>query len=95
MEVRGTQKLMWEALREAVDEEMEKDPTVCLMGTAHDWHSTIVHSTATANGTTIQTVFVPTLSSSLGGLMASNDRCANPKQCTPECSLLRQNIAPV
>ena len=26
------QKLMWEALREAVDEEMEADPTVCLMG---------------------------------------------------------------
>ncbi|KAK9793750.1 hypothetical protein WJX73_009922 [Symbiochloris irregularis] len=25
-------KLMWEALREAVDEEMEKDPTVCVMG---------------------------------------------------------------
>lgn len=23
---------MWEALREAVDEEMEADPTVCLMG---------------------------------------------------------------
>eukprot|EP00884_Botryococcus_braunii_P007440 jgi/Botrbrau1/16698/Bobra.0213s0003.1 len=32
VEVYGTQKLMWEALREAVDEEMEKDPTVCLMG---------------------------------------------------------------
>jgi hypothetical protein len=28
----GKQKLMWEALREATDEEMEKDPTVCLMG---------------------------------------------------------------
>ena len=26
------QKMMWEALREAVDEEMERDPTVCLMG---------------------------------------------------------------
>lgn len=26
------QKLMWEALREATDEEMEKDPTVCVMG---------------------------------------------------------------
>ena len=26
------QKLMWEALREAVDEEMEADPRVCLMG---------------------------------------------------------------
>lgn len=26
------QKLMWEALREAVDEEMERDPTVCLFG---------------------------------------------------------------
>lgn len=24
--------MMWEALREAVDEEMERDPTVCLMG---------------------------------------------------------------
>jgi hypothetical protein len=23
---------MWEALREAVDEEMERDPTVCVMG---------------------------------------------------------------
>ena len=26
------QKLMWEALREAVDEEMEADPRVCMMG---------------------------------------------------------------
>ena len=26
------QKLMWEALREAIDEEMEKDPAVCVMG---------------------------------------------------------------
>ena len=26
-------KLMWEALREAVDEEMEKDPNVCVIGT--------------------------------------------------------------
>ena len=26
------QKLMWEALREATDEEMEKDPTVCVIG---------------------------------------------------------------
>ena len=25
-------KLMWEALREAVDEEMEADPNVCVMG---------------------------------------------------------------
>jgi hypothetical protein len=25
---------MWEALREAVDEEMEADPTVCMMGEA-------------------------------------------------------------
>lgn len=25
-------KLMWEALREAVDEEMEKDPNVCVIG---------------------------------------------------------------
>jgi hypothetical protein len=24
--------MMWEALREALDEEMERDPTVCLMG---------------------------------------------------------------
>jgi pyruvate/2-oxoglutarate/acetoin dehydrogenase E1 component len=23
---------MWEALREATDEEMERDPTVCVMG---------------------------------------------------------------
>lgn len=23
---------MWEALREGLDEEMERDPTVCLMG---------------------------------------------------------------
>ena len=23
---------MWEALREAIDEEMERDPTVCVMG---------------------------------------------------------------
>lgn len=27
-------KLMWEALREAVDEEMEKDPNVCVIGTS-------------------------------------------------------------
>lgn len=26
------QLMMWEALREAVDEEMERDPTVCVMG---------------------------------------------------------------
>ena len=26
------QKMMWEALREATDEEMEKDPTVCVIG---------------------------------------------------------------
>ena len=26
------QMMMWEALREATDEEMEKDPTVCVMG---------------------------------------------------------------
>ena len=32
MKARAAQKLMWEALREAVDEEMEADPTVCLMG---------------------------------------------------------------
>lgn len=25
--------MMWEALREATDEEMERDPTVCVMGT--------------------------------------------------------------
>lgn len=24
--------MMWEALREGLDEEMERDPTVCLMG---------------------------------------------------------------
>lgn len=24
--------MMWEALREAIDEEMEKDPAVCVMG---------------------------------------------------------------
>jgi hypothetical protein len=24
--------MMWEALREAIDEEMERDPTVCVMG---------------------------------------------------------------
>jgi pyruvate dehydrogenase E1 component beta subunit len=23
---------MWEALRQAIDEEMERDPTVCVMG---------------------------------------------------------------
>ena len=28
------QKMMWEALREATDEEMEKDPTVCVIGAA-------------------------------------------------------------
>jgi hypothetical protein len=26
------QLMMWEALREATDEEMERDPTVCVMG---------------------------------------------------------------
>lgn len=49
MEVRGTQKLMWEALREAVDEEMEKDPTVCLMGTVHDCHFRSVLRASTAD----------------------------------------------
>lgn len=29
---KGKGKMMWEALREAIDEEMEKDPTVCVMG---------------------------------------------------------------
>lgn len=28
----GKTLMMWEALREAVDEEMERDPTVCIMG---------------------------------------------------------------
>lgn len=28
-------KLMWEALREAVDEEMEQDPNVCVIGMIH------------------------------------------------------------
>lgn len=28
----GKPKLMWEALREATDEEMERDPTVCVIG---------------------------------------------------------------
>lgn len=28
------QLMMWEALREAIDEEMERDPTVCVMGEA-------------------------------------------------------------
>lgn len=28
---------MWEALREATDEEMEKDPTVCVMGIVVSW----------------------------------------------------------
>jgi hypothetical protein len=28
----GKQMMMWESLREAVDEEMERDPTVCIMG---------------------------------------------------------------
>lgn len=27
-----TDMLMWEALRKATDEEMERDPTVCVMG---------------------------------------------------------------
>lgn len=26
------EKMMWEALKDAIDEEMEDDPTVCLMG---------------------------------------------------------------
>jgi hypothetical protein len=26
------QMMMWESLREALDEEMERDPTVCMMG---------------------------------------------------------------
>ena len=29
---RRSKKMMWEALREATDEEMEKDPTVCVIG---------------------------------------------------------------
>lgn len=29
---KGKGKMMWEALREAIDEEMERDPTVCIMG---------------------------------------------------------------
>lgn len=29
---KGKGKMMWEALREAIDEEMERDPTVCVMG---------------------------------------------------------------
>jgi pyruvate/2-oxoglutarate/acetoin dehydrogenase E1 component len=29
-----TEMLMWEALRKATDEEMERDPTVCVMGAA-------------------------------------------------------------
>ena len=28
----GGEMMMWESLREAVDEEMERDPTVCIMG---------------------------------------------------------------
>ena len=32
-------KLMWEALREAVDEEMEKDPNVCVIGKTDSWVS--------------------------------------------------------
>lgn len=28
----GKSLMMWEALREATDEEMERDPTVCVMG---------------------------------------------------------------
>jgi pyruvate dehydrogenase E1 component beta subunit len=28
---------MWEALREGIDEEMEKDPTVCVMGQFKAW----------------------------------------------------------
>ena len=28
----GKPKLMWEALREAIDEEMERDPNVCVIG---------------------------------------------------------------
>ena len=38
------QKMMWEALREATDEEMEKDPTVCVIGVAS---SMFCHSIAT------------------------------------------------
>ena len=36
----GKPKMMWEALREAVDEEMEADPTVLVMGMllAFHWH---------------------------------------------------------
>jgi len=31
-DAKANQKLMWEAIREAIDEEMEADPTVCVMG---------------------------------------------------------------
>jgi hypothetical protein len=33
LQAQKKQLMMWEALREAVDEEMERDPTVCVMGT--------------------------------------------------------------
>ena len=39
------QKLMWEALREAVDEEMEADPRVCMMGNTFFPHQTISQGT--------------------------------------------------
>ena len=32
MQSQKKQLMMWEALREATDEEMERDPTVCVMG---------------------------------------------------------------
>jgi hypothetical protein len=35
------QLMMWEALREATDEEMERDPTVCVMG---EHTAAVVHS---------------------------------------------------
>ena len=34
---------MWEALREAVDEEMEADPRVCMMGNTFFHHQTTSH----------------------------------------------------
>ena len=33
MQVRAQkEQMMWEALKDAIDEEMEMDPTVCMMG---------------------------------------------------------------
>ena len=55
------QKLMWEALREAVDEEMEADPRVCMMGEL-TWQSC-------ASYITVQTSALPSIRARMPALI--------------------------